>query len=102
MTLADVQQAAQALTDAGLLVSANAIVAQIGGSKRDIVRLLRDLRAAVPVPPTPQGTAVLPPARPTLAPMPGPPSERPLTLCQLCGYAAWFELTAGDWRCRLC
>ena len=29
-------------------------------------------------------------------------AERPLCLCQLCGYSAWFEWTPGDWRCRLC
>jgi hypothetical protein len=30
------------------------------------------------------------------------PVEKPLVLCWLCGYAAWFEWTPGDWRCRLC
>jgi hypothetical protein len=30
------------------------------------------------------------------------PVERPLTLCYLCGYAAWFEWVPNDWRCQLC
>jgi hypothetical protein len=41
---------------------------------------------------------------PTWEPVPPAPvlPERPLVLCYLCGYAAWFEWTPGDWRCRLC
>jgi len=30
------------------------------------------------------------------------PVEKPLALCWLCGYAAWFEWSPGDWRCLLC
>jgi rubrerythrin len=30
-------------------------------------------------------------------------AERPLVLCQLCGYGgAWFERSPGAWRCPLC
>jgi hypothetical protein len=46
--------------------------------------------------PAPEGEAGAP-----LPPAPGL-SEKPLTLCYLCGYSAWFELTPNDWRCRLC
>jgi hypothetical protein len=51
MTLDDVRQAHSELEALGIAISANTIVARIGGSKRDAVRLLRQLRAEEPNPP---------------------------------------------------
>jgi hypothetical protein len=35
--------------------------------------------------------------------IPAPPlAARPIGLCYLCRYAAWFEWMPGVWRCSLC
>jgi hypothetical protein len=93
ITLRDVHQLDTQLQAQGRTISANLIVLHLHGSKRDALALLRRYRAEPPVP------APVPAPAPELDPA---PSERPLVLCQRCGYAAWFEWTIGDWRCHLC
>jgi hypothetical protein len=111
MTYEQVRQLAQTLADAGLPVSANKIVAHLGGSKRDALRLLRVLRAEVPPPvpgppPPAQGTHMVTDtaaaAGPPVPPAPHGMGERPLVLCYLCGYSQWREHAPGLWVCGLC
>jgi hypothetical protein len=79
MTLIDVRQAVAALEAAGLPVSANMVLARIGGSKRDVLTHLRTLRnGVVPEAVVPTVAApVLPPpvAEPTAEPTAEPPAE---------------------------
>ena len=59
MTLEDVQEAKEALEAARIPVSANTLLAKLGGSKRDVVKLLRQVRAAEERP-KPQAEMVAP------------------------------------------
>ena len=69
MTLEDVQEAKEALEAAHIPVSANTLLAKLGGSKRDVVKLLRQVRAAEERP--------KPPAE-MVAPAPVPPPVVPI------------------------
>jgi hypothetical protein len=71
MTLDDVRALDATLQAQGESISANKIVTELGGSKRDALRLLRELRAEAQPPPP------MPPAAPTPAPVcaPGPAAD---------------------------
>jgi len=79
MTLDQVRTAADELEALGVPVSANTVVARIGGSKRDVLKHLRTLRnGVVPEAVVPTAVApVLPPpvAEPTAEPIPAPGSR---------------------------
>jgi hypothetical protein len=117
ITLANVRELDTQLQARGEVLSANKLVAHLGGSKRDALAVLQAYRAAPLLEAQargrqgmrtdiPQNSAESPAfgqARDAVADLAQePPSEQPLCLCFRCGYSAWFEWTPGDWRCRLC
>jgi hypothetical protein len=91
MTRADVAAAINRLRSQGKAVSVRGLRRTLGGgSLRDIIKYRNSL--------LPRGTAA-----PVETVPPGPVVvEKPLVLCVLCGYSAWFEWTPNEWRCRLC
>ena len=92
MTLQEVRDAKQTLEGAHIPVSANTILARIGGSKRDVVVLLRQLRMeeqrSVPITPAPLAAAPV-----ASLPVPRPSVVTPA--CELASFRARYHRTSA-------
>jgi hypothetical protein len=116
LMLTAIQQLDIQLQARGESLTVSQIVRHLHIGRREALALLDAYRSAPPVDTTPErfdsdekdlelttsyanGATKREEAAPGIDPA---PVERPLVLCQRCGYSAWFEWDIGIWRCRLC
>src|SRR2546421_1914630 len=97
MTLQEVRDAKQALEGAQIPVSTNTILARVGGSKRDVVALLRQLRMEEERPDALAHPVAIAPVPRVAAPIASIPVPRPSVVssaCELASFRARYHHTA--------
>src|SRR3989442_14567129 len=98
MTLQEVRDAKQTLEGAHIPVSANTILARIGGSKRDVVVLLRQLRMEEQRPDALAHPVAIAPVPRAAAPVASLPVPRPSVVtpaCELASFRARYHRTSA-------